>query len=188
MCCFCWIFAVSGDFRIGLGCFLLLPKSEVSKVICPQWPGTCMWKVDVMSQAHHSCFPPSPLVAKPAGNRTFRSRRVTVLVPPSTSFVSPACPSPWQFYYNCNCCKRVDCLVHVTGEFKSKNPVSDPQAPHSQAQMSLNSSQTGQQDPVTVSIMKMEILFLWCRCAFSFGGSLLFVFNKQVLLCLGSGR
>jgi hypothetical protein len=34
----------------------------------------------------------------------------------------------------------------VTGEFKSKDPVSDLQAPHSQT--SLNSSQTGQEDPV----------------------------------------
>jgi len=40
----------------------------------------------------------------------------------------------------------VDCLVHVTGEFKSVNSVSNPQA--SQCQMSLNSSQTGQQHPV----------------------------------------
>ena len=40
----------------------------------------------------------------------------------------------------------MDCLVHVTGEFNSKDPVSNPQAPHSQ--MSLNSSQTGQQDPI----------------------------------------
>jgi len=40
----------------------------------------------------------------------------------------------------------VDCLVPVTGEFKSKDLISNPQAPHSQ--MSLNSSQTGQQDPV----------------------------------------
>jgi len=40
----------------------------------------------------------------------------------------------------------VDCLVHVIGEIKSVDPVSNPQAPHSQ--MSLNSSQTGQQDPV----------------------------------------
>jgi len=29
-------FAVSGDFQIGLGCFLLLPKLEGSKVIRPQ--------------------------------------------------------------------------------------------------------------------------------------------------------
>jgi len=40
----------------------------------------------------------------------------------------------------------VDCLVHVTGEFKFVDPVPNPQASHSQ--MSLNSSQTGQQDPV----------------------------------------
>jgi len=30
------IFAVSGYFQICLGFFLLLPKSEGSKVICPQ--------------------------------------------------------------------------------------------------------------------------------------------------------
>jgi len=31
---------------------------------------------------------------------------------------------------DCNCCERVDCLVHVKGEFKSKDPVLQPQAPH----------------------------------------------------------
>jgi hypothetical protein len=36
MGCFCCIFAASDYFQIGLGCFLLLPKSEGSKVICPQ--------------------------------------------------------------------------------------------------------------------------------------------------------
>ena len=48
------------------------------------------------------------------------------------------CLSPWQFYYDCNCRERVDCLVHVTGEFRSVDQVSNRQAPHSQ--MSLNSS------------------------------------------------
>ena len=37
----------------------------------------------------------------------------------------------------------------MTGELKSKDPVSDLQAPHSQ--VSLNSSQNGQQDPVQYS-------------------------------------
>jgi len=36
ICCFCWIFAVSGDFQIGVRCFFLLPKSEWFKVICQQ--------------------------------------------------------------------------------------------------------------------------------------------------------
>ena len=43
----------------------------------------------------------------------------------------------------------MDCLVHMTGELKSKDPVSDLQAPHSQ--VSLNSSPNGQQDPVQYS-------------------------------------
>jgi len=37
----------------------------------------------------------------------------------------------------------------MTGELKSKDPVSDPRAPHSQ--VSLNLSQNGQQDPVQYS-------------------------------------
>jgi len=94
--------------------------------------------------AHHSCFPPSPPVANPACNRIFWWRRVLVL--PSTFFVSPAFPSPWRFYCDCDCRERVDCLVNVTGEFKSVNPVWNTQVSHSQ--MSLNSSQTGQQHPV----------------------------------------
>jgi len=32
-----------------------------------------------------------------------------------------------------NCCERVDCLVHMTGEFKLTNLVSNPQAPHYQS-------------------------------------------------------
>jgi len=49
ICCFCRIFAVHGDFQIGLGCFLLLPKLEGSKVICPQlykpeWDNTT-WRI-----------------------------------------------------------------------------------------------------------------------------------------------
>jgi len=62
--------------------------------------------------------------------------------PPHLSY-EPACPSPWQFYDDCNCRERVDCRVHVTGESKSVDPVWNTQASHSQ--MSLNSSQTGQQ-------------------------------------------
>jgi len=89
-------------------------------------------------------------VAEPAYNRTFQWH--CVLVSPSTSFASPVCPSPWRFYYKCNCCERLDCLVHVTGEFKSKDPVSNLQAQHSQT--SLKSSQIGQRTPVVL---------LWCR-------------------------
>jgi len=104
------------------------------------WDTHCQFSIKTLLST-----PLSPPVANPACNRIFWWRRV--LVPPSTSFVSPACPSPWQFYFDCNCRERVDCLrlVNVTGEFKSVDPVWNTQA--SQSQMSPNSSQTGQQHP-----------------------------------------
>ena len=55
--------------------------------------------------------------------------------------------------YNCSCCKRVDCLVHVTSESESKDQVSNSQmSQHSQ--MSLNSSKTGQEDPCSCALMQ----------------------------------
>ena len=86
---------------------------------------------------HHSYFPPSPAWQYPAhchsglpdgaesargGDNVvywkepnWRSIRILrwhrVLVLRSISFVSPACSSPWQFYYNSTCCERVDCIV-----------------------------------------------------------------------------
>ena len=35
-------------------------------------------------------------------------------VSPTKSSVLPACPFPWQYYYNCGCCDCNGCLVHVT--------------------------------------------------------------------------
>ena len=54
-----------------------------------------------------------PAAAEPAHIRIFRWHFDCVF--PTTSFVSPACLFPWQFYDNCGCCERVGCLVHVTG-------------------------------------------------------------------------
>jgi len=44
--CFCWIFAVSDYFQIGLGCFLLLPKSEVQSYL-----STAVINEDIPSKA-----------------------------------------------------------------------------------------------------------------------------------------
>ena len=135
--------------------------------------------------AHHSCFPPSSPVANPGCNRIFWWRRV--LVPPSTSFILPVCPSPWQFYYDCNCRERVHCLIHVTCEFKSVDLVTNPQDSHSQ--MSLKSSQNGQQHPVQYccqngngkelgSLVQVRLLLR----------VFLLLFFLQTSVALGSGR
>jgi len=47
---------------------------------------------------------------------------VLIVLFPIACSVSPTCPFPWQFYYNCGCCDCVGCLVHVTGPGSTTGP------------------------------------------------------------------
>jgi len=43
--CVCWIFAISGDFQIGLGCFLLLPKLEGPEIFVHNCSSQKNWRI-----------------------------------------------------------------------------------------------------------------------------------------------
>jgi len=58
--CFCWIFVVVGYFQIGLGCFLLLPKSEGPKLFVHSCIKVCthsrrLISKDSISSPNFSC-------------------------------------------------------------------------------------------------------------------------------------
>ena len=77
-------------------------------------------------------------VAKPACNRVFR-RHPVLASPPTYLCHLPASLSD-DSYCHCSCCERVDCLVYVTGEAKSKDPAFN-------SHMSLNSSTSWPEGP-----------------------------------------
>ena len=79
----------------------------------------------------------------------------------------------------------MDCLVNVTGEFKSVHPVCNTKASHSQ--MSLNSSQTGQQPehPFHYGNGKDLVSLVQVRLLLRVFSSFFFL---QTSVALGSGR